>query len=606
MARTIFVEVIGNASQFKKELTGAVAATNRANSGFQRMGRVAGVAGGILATGLAVGLVKAAKGAMEDQVEMERLATAFKNAHVAIGPFTKRIAETEEAGRKLGFQDEEVARSLGTIITATHNGTKAIQLNATAMDIARFKHVDLAEASKMLTSTMAGNVRSAKALGIILLPVTSNVEALRAKYKALGEAIPPAELRTAKFADKQATAEQAIRKVNEAVKGQADAFGGTAQGKLAIFNARMDELRDNLGASVLPALVAVTEKLSVFAGFLAKHETLAKALVIGLAGLAAGLLAFSAAATIATAASAGILLPVAAAVVGIAALSFIVYKLVSDFRANWPLLLPIVLGPLGAIIAACIHWHSQIAGVFTAAWNAVKAVTTATWNAITTTITTSLNTTRAAVVAGVNAVVNVIHGAVGATLSAATSVGEAILHGVKSGVERMLDLMRSLPGKIRGAVGDLSHLLFDAGAAVIRGLISGIESQLGALYGKVKGIGGAIKGLKGPIDKDRLLLFNEGAAIIEGLTGGMSSSLPKLFSLAKGIGPSLQGMVKQPTSNGNTGGSFGAGPSPALAGADGTSVLENHIDVFLDGKQIWSAMQRQGVNYSARNAAAPF
>jgi hypothetical protein len=142
MAKTIFVEIIGNASQFKKELTGAVASTNRANSSFARMGKVAGVAGLALAGGLAIGLTKAAKGAMEDQVEMSRLATAFKNVHEAIGPFTKRIEDAQEAGRKLGFQDEEVTRSLGTLVTATHNGTKAIQLNATAMDIARFKHVD--------------------------------------------------------------------------------------------------------------------------------------------------------------------------------------------------------------------------------------------------------------------------------------------------------------------------------------------------------------------------------------------------------------------------------------------------------------------------------
>jgi hypothetical protein len=326
MAKTIFVEVVANASQFKKELTGAVAATNKANSGFQRMGKAAGVAGLLLAGGLAYGLEKAAKGAMEDQVEMERLTQAFHNAHLAIGPFAKRIEEAQEAGRKLGFQDEEVTRSLGTLVTATKDGTKAIQLNATAMNIARFKHVELAEASKMLTSTMAGNVRSAKALGIILLPVTSNVDALRARYKELGDEIPKAELRSAKFADKQATAAQAIAKVNAAVKDQAETFAGTAQGKLEIYNARMDQLKDSIGKGVLPAVTALAEKMTVFAGFLAKHATLTQGLVIGLGLLSVALIALSVASGIAAigmsafwiAATGGLILAIPAIVAGIA------------------------------------------------------------------------------------------------------------------------------------------------------------------------------------------------------------------------------------------------------------------------------------------------
>jgi hypothetical protein len=452
---------LGNASQFKKELTGAVAATNKANSGFQRMGRVAGVAGGILATGLAVGLAKAAKGAIEDQVAHERLTTAFKNAHVSADAFTKRIAAAEEAGRKLGFQDEQVTESLGSLVTATHSGTKAIQLNNLAMDAARFKHTDLAAGAKLLTSTLAGNTRAAKTLGIQLIPVTTNVEALRAKYKALGQVIPAAELVTAKYADKQATADLAVQKLTKAIGGQAEAFGGTAQGKLDVYNARMDELRDNIGKGVLPAVVAVTEKLSGLAAFMAKHTTLTKGLVIALGGLSAALLAASAASAIATVALSPILLPVAAAVVGIAALSFIVYKLVSDFRKNWPLLLPIVLGPLGAIIAAAIHWHSQIAGVFTAAWNAVKGITSAAWGAIAAVIRAG-----AAVAAGAMGALDTAANGVRSAFNAARSAAEAVAGFFRGALVGAFNAAKGVAGGVLGVVRGIADAFWAAVHAV--------------------------------------------------------------------------------------------------------------------------------------------
>ncbi len=378
----IFVEIVGNASQFKRELDGAVRSTAKANSGFHKMGRAAGVAGLALGGALAVGLVHAAKGALQDEAANDRLATSFKNAHQPIGAFKDQIQKATDAAVKMGFKDEEAAGSLGTLVTATGDGKKAIDLLGSAMDIARFKHINLEAASKILTGTMSGNVRSAKQLGIILLPVTSHVDALRAKYKELGEEIPKAELRTAKFQDKQATAADAIQKVNDKLHGQAAAFSETGEGKAAVFSAQMDQLSDNLGKTLLPALNYVLDALNSFAGVLKKHPDLVIALTIALGGLAAALLLVSAATIIVEAAMSPILVPLAAVVIAIGVLSYVTYKLVTDFRKNWALLLPIVLGPLGAIILAVKTWHTQIFAAFSAAWNAITGAARAGASAI--------------------------------------------------------------------------------------------------------------------------------------------------------------------------------------------------------------------------------
>jgi len=157
MAKTIFVEIIGNASQFKKELTGAVAATEKANSGFHKMGKAAGIAGLALAGGLALGLEKSVHAAMSAQVATERMNTAFEHSHVSIKAFTGGIEKAEAAGRKLGFTNAETKTSLGSLVVATHSGTKALDLLSVAQDVARFKGTDLEAGTKTLTMAMAGS-----------------------------------------------------------------------------------------------------------------------------------------------------------------------------------------------------------------------------------------------------------------------------------------------------------------------------------------------------------------------------------------------------------------------------------------------------------------
>src|SRR6266566_3602624 len=126
-------------------------AMNKSEGRMKSIGKVAGVAGLAIAGGLAIGLEKSVKAAIGAQASQARLAQAFTNAHLNAAVYEKRIQGVEAASRKLGFTEEDVHTSLGSLITASGSYSKAAKDMAAAQDIARFKGVGLTDATKMLT-----------------------------------------------------------------------------------------------------------------------------------------------------------------------------------------------------------------------------------------------------------------------------------------------------------------------------------------------------------------------------------------------------------------------------------------------------------------------
>src|ERR1039458_10303262 len=62
----------------------------------------------------------------------------------------------------------ETASSLAKLTVATKDPTKAMGLMSTAMDLARFKHISLTQASETLAKVMGGSNRALIQLGINL------------------------------------------------------------------------------------------------------------------------------------------------------------------------------------------------------------------------------------------------------------------------------------------------------------------------------------------------------------------------------------------------------------------------------------------------------
>lgn len=255
---TILVEVLGSAKQFKAEMAAVKAETAETSGALSKLGKAAIVAGAAVAGGVAFGIFKSVEAAEAMQVQTVRMNAAFAASGVSSKAFAGRIEEAEASARNLGFTNESVRGSLGSLVIATHNGSKAIKDLSVAQDIARFKHISLESATKVLTMAMSGSQRATKQLGIDVPKVTSHYDAMR---KTMGPTIDAHEklaLAQAKVQDKLATANLVIGTVTEKLKGQAKAYSETAAGSMAAFHAQIDNLLEQIGVKLLPTLTKVT------------------------------------------------------------------------------------------------------------------------------------------------------------------------------------------------------------------------------------------------------------------------------------------------------------------------------------------------------------
>jgi hypothetical protein len=215
------------------------------NSVLQGVGLGAGVTAFNLlgdAVGKATDFVKdSVKAAMDEEAGIARL-TASLNANVEGWQAHKGAIDMAIASNiKLGFADDQTRDSLSLLAAATHDVDKALAVQQTAMDLARFKGISLAEASEALTKVEAGRFRILASLGIQL--------------KA------------------NATAEDALAAVQKVAGGQAAAFADTTAGKMARAEASIHDLQEEIGQKLVPVLGDMANALSdgiagieVFAG----------------------------------------------------------------------------------------------------------------------------------------------------------------------------------------------------------------------------------------------------------------------------------------------------------------------------------------------------
>jgi len=235
------------------------------------LGKVSGIAGGLLKTGLKVGLAaiggalagataalfKFTKGAVEDEAAQAKLVSLLKQRGLAT---KENLALTEEMikkGARLAFTDDDIRASLAGATQFTQNFTKAQKIATVAQDLARAKNISLEKATNLVGKAFAGNGRALKAYGVNLektVTTTTN----KIKKDALGNSV----------------VEKQIKKTKEAVKGQkaldaiTSQFGGTAKtyatttaGAIQSFQIAISEAGETVGAAFLPI---INQLLDVF------------------------------------------------------------------------------------------------------------------------------------------------------------------------------------------------------------------------------------------------------------------------------------------------------------------------------------------------------
>lgn len=472
MARSLTVRIIGDTRGLETALHRATAASStfgsRATRGLAAFGKATLIAGAATA-GLATVIgTKAVKAAMEEQASIAKLNRAFKNQKIAMTDASDAVEELTQSGIKLGFQDDETRAALTKLIQAGKSYSDSAKEIAVAQDLARASGQSLSEATTGLIRLQMGNLRAAKQYGIVLPDLTAK----QWQAKAAAEGVTIA----------QAKGAWAYDQLTKKIQGQAEAFSQTAAGGIAVYRANLEQLEENLGARLLPALSSVLEWTNAH---WPQISATVSAVVTGI-GFAIN--------SIAKPAIEGLIVA-GQAVVG-------------WFQENWPQISSVASNVFGALAAVVTGAVSAIEAVWQRAGPEIVAVVSATWSQV-----ENIVRTAATVISGiVNVFAGLLHGdwarlwqgiqqiTVGAISGILNSirnldtVGRALIVALakawvaawESEIRLLLRawtaVVTGLWGLMRAAAGEAAH----AGATFGRAIYAGVQQGLGGIVGWVK------------------------------------------------------------------------------------------------------------------------
>ena len=184
---------------------------------------------------LAAGLYSCAKAAGEEEAGIARLGAAVRATGADWGEASAAIEQYLAAQtRRVGLDDGAGREALISLTTTTHDYKRAMDLLPLALDLAAAKNMDLNSAAQLVGRVAEGNVGILSRYGIVL-----------------GEG---------------ATATEALAKMQETFGGQAEAYAGTYQGAMQRLNVELGNIKEAIGAAVLPALTSFISTLADLAG----------------------------------------------------------------------------------------------------------------------------------------------------------------------------------------------------------------------------------------------------------------------------------------------------------------------------------------------------
>ena len=241
----------------------------------------AAAAVGFFAIKLGVDSVKAAA---EDEASQTKLATALKNV---TGATDDQIAATEKyiekQQRATGINDTDVRTGLARLVRSTKDVTAAQKLFNLALDISAGTGKDVTLVTEALAKANDGNLKGLKKLGLTLGDSAANMVEFNKEQAKLanlnidlqyaldnsGLASEEYSKALEKVTDQQekvnAVQAAGIDYVGELTRefgGSAAAAAATFEGKLKILNTAVGELKEGLGAKLIPTLVNVLEKVN--------------------------------------------------------------------------------------------------------------------------------------------------------------------------------------------------------------------------------------------------------------------------------------------------------------------------------------------------------
>ena len=402
MLPPVFVELKANISEFTTamgEARGQVASLEKQGVGsFDKLatfGKAALFGLGTAAIGVGALGVK-----MADQFEQShaKLEQALKNAGASFEQFATPIGDAQKKMEQYGFTNAQTQEALGNLTTALKDPKKALDDLSLAADLAKFKHIGLAEAATVVARAQEGNLRALKQLGIDLPIAASSAAKLEAAHIALGKATDSASAYLSAHSDAVSTAskyhdayekllgkvEDAQKKVNEqssageqiikglsaAIGGQASASAETFAGKMAALKAQSEDVAKNIGMALIPILEKLMTAIKDVVDWFGKHKAIAEAIgiVIGtvlVAAISAYLYSLAAAA-VTSAIEFGSMIAGWVATAAAATAAGVATAIASGGMTL------VIAAIVAAVIYLATHWKQS--------WEAMKSVAEAVWH----------------------------------------------------------------------------------------------------------------------------------------------------------------------------------------------------------------------------------
>lgn len=216
--------------------------------------------------GLTAGAVDFAKAAIEDQAAATALAGQLRRVTKATDAQIKASEDLiSNMVRTFGVSDNDLRPALAKLATGTKSLTKAQDLLSVALDVSAATGKDLTTVSDALAKAYGGNMRGLQALS----------PELKAAIKD------------------GASLSDVMVILKENFGGAAAEAAGTTAGKFKIFNERMGELKESIGAALIPVIEKLTPLLDKLATWAEKNPKAFAAVALGIAGITAAIVALN-------------------------------------------------------------------------------------------------------------------------------------------------------------------------------------------------------------------------------------------------------------------------------------------------------------------------
>lgn len=365
MLPPVFVELRANIKEFsakmgeaRAELMETEAASKTTFTKMATIGKGALLGVGVIAAGVGYESVKLA---MEFENSHKRMQTAIKNSGVEFEKIAPKIEEMNSHMRDLGFTDVESQDAMTNLTTALGSPTKALKDMSLAADLARFKHIPLAQAATAVAKAHEGFLRPLKSIGIDLPVAAGGAQALQKAHqglekaqKAYNDLVAKAHDHNSKTkvsTDQLARAHDKMRdaqaKVNatahagtqimdalqKKVGGQAQTASETLAGKFGRLKANTDQVFTAIGLKLIPILSKMLDVISKAITWLNKHRDVMMAFGILIGGFLI-------------------------AVIGAYIISML-SAAAATIAATWPIL--VIIAAIAGLIMAGLwlknHWH---------------------------------------------------------------------------------------------------------------------------------------------------------------------------------------------------------------------------------------------------------